>query len=173
MRSSLARAVHHSRRILAPPSIPAARNSGFSLVELVVVVIVVAILAVVALPRLADKTSFDALGFYQEVQAVTRYAQKEAIAKRRKVCIVFGANTVTLTFAKAEGVAASCDSGLVSPRGASPFVVIAQSGIAFSPTPTGFFFDALGRPSTGQTIVISGDGTRSFTVESETGYVHP
>lgn len=151
------------------------RETGFSLVELVVVLIVVSILAVVALPRLTERTAFDAQGFYEEARASIRYAQKEAVAKRRKVCIAFGANTVTLRFARTAGTAAACDSDLVSPRGASPFVVTAAPGVAFgvAPAPVDFFYDALGRPSTGQSVTISGDGTRSFSIEAETGYVHP
>lgn len=145
-------------------------TAGFTLVELVVVMIVVSILAVIALPRFNTRT-FDSVGFYEEVQASVRYAQKEAIAKRRTVCLDFGANYLEVKFAPAAG-SFSCTADLVSPRGVTPFRVTAGSGINFSAA-VDFSYDPLGRPSTGQSIVIAGDGTRSFTVEAETGYVHP
>lgn len=154
-------------------------NAGFTLVELVVVIIVVAILAVIAIARLNTHT-FDTVGFYQEVLSSVRYAQKEAVAKRRVVCVGLTANSVTVRFAKNPGVF-TCDTDLTSPRGVSPFRVTASSSVTLSSAPsiTTFFFDALGRPldaagvsSPQRTISITGDGTQSFVVETETGYVH-
>jgi MSHA pilin protein MshC len=145
--------------------------SGFTLVELVVVIILVTILAVVALPRLNTRT-FDSVGFYDEVRATVRFAQKDAVAKRRTVCLAFTATSVTLTYSPSR-TPVNCSANLVSPRGATPFVVTAASGVAFAPTPANFSFDPLGRPSLAQVITITGDGSRSFSVEAETGYVHP
>ncbi len=169
---------------MARQRLTSCRNSwrsggGFTLVELVVTLIVVAILAVIAIPRLNTRT-FDTVGFYQEVISSMRYAQKEAVAKRRAVCVTLGANSVTIKFASAEGSSA-CGTDLVSPRGVSPFTVTAASGVVLSSAPaTGsFFFDPLGRPldaagvpSPQRTISITGDGTQSFVIEAETGYVH-
>jgi MSHA pilin protein MshC len=152
---------------------------GFTLVELVVTLIVVAILAVVAIPRLNTHT-FDTVGFYQEVLSSVRYAQKEAVAKRRVTCVILAANSVTVRFAKNTSVF-TCDADLTSPRGVSPFTVTAASGVTLSSAPSiaTFFFDALGRPfdaagvsSPQRTISITGDGTQSFVIEPETGYVH-
>ena len=125
----------------------------------------------VVLPRFADRTGFDALGLYEEAQATVRYAQKEAIAKRRTVCLDFDVNYLQVKFAPAVG-STNCTADLVSPRGATPFRVTGGSGVSFSAA-VDFSYDPLGRPSTGQTIEIAGDGTRSFVVEAETGYVHP
>ena len=145
--------------------------SGFTLVELVVVIILVTILAVVALPRLNTRT-FDSVGFYDEVRATVRFAQKDAVAKRRTTCLAFTATSVTLTYSPSR-TPVNCSADLVSPRGATPFVVAAASGVVFAPTPANFSFDPLGRPSLAQLITITGDGSRSFSVEAETGYVHP
>ena len=145
---------------------------GFTLVELVVIIILVGILAVVAIPRLTGIGSYDTLGFYDRVASGLRYAQKQAIAKRRNVCATFSATSVTFSFASAAGSAQPCNANLVGPAGQSPYTLAPEgSGIAFTATPANFSFDALGRPSTGQIISITGDGTRTLTVEPETGYV--
>lgn len=154
-------------------------NAGFTLVELVVVIIVVSILAVVALPRLNTR-SFDTVGFYQEALSSVRYAQKEAVAKRRVLCVTLGTNSVTVRSANSAG-AFVCNTDLTSPRGVSPFTVTASVGVTLSSVPsiTTFYFDGLGRPldaagvfSPQRTISISGNGTQSFVIETETGYVH-
>jgi MSHA pilin protein MshC len=150
--------------------------AGFTLIELVVTLIVVAILAVIAIPRLNTHT-LDTVSFYQEVLSSVRYAQKEAVAKRRAVCVTLGANSVNIRFSATAGTP-PCLADLVSPRGVSPFTVTAASGVTLSPT-VSFFFDPLGRPfdsagvaSPQRTISITGDGTQSFLIEPETGYVH-
>lgn len=154
-------------------------NAAFTLVELVVVILLVSILAVVAVPRLNTRT-FDTVGFHQEVLSSVRYAQKEAVAKRRVVCVTLGANSVSVRFARNAG-AFTCDADLTSPRGISPFTVTASSGVTLSSVPSigTFYFDALGRPlnaagvsSPQRTITITGDGTQNFVIEPETGYVH-
>ena len=150
---------------------------GFTLIELVVTLTVVTIIAVIAIPRLNIHT-FDTTGFYQEALSAIRYAQKEAVAKRRAVCVTLATNSVTLRFSATAGTP-PCNADLVSPRGVSPFTVTAATGVTLSPAPASFFFDPLGRPfdsagvaSAQRTISISGDGTQSFVIEPETGYVH-
>lgn len=164
-------------------SLSVAGSRGFTLVEMIVTLIIIGVLAVVALPRLNTRV-FDTTGFYQEVLSSVRYAQKEAIAKRRFVCVTLVAGSATISY-KATSTPTfplTCDTDLVSPRGVSPFVVTAKTGVSLSPAST-FVFDALGRPRTTSngalgslTISISGTGpgdvAKSFVVESETGYVH-
>jgi len=154
-------------------------RAGFTLIELVVVIIVVGIVSVVAIPRLNTKT-FDTVGFYQEALSSVRYAQKEAVAKRRVVCVSLTPNSITVRFAKAIS-SFTCDTDLTSPRGISPFTVTARPSVTLASAPAiaTLYFDPLGRPfdalnsaSPQRTLTISGDGTQSFVIEPETGYVH-
>jgi MSHA pilin protein MshC len=149
--------------------------AGFSLVELITTLILVGILAVVAIPRLVGVEAYNTRAFSDRVLAGLRYAQKQAIAKRRKVCVSVLANSVTFQYASVAGAAAACDLPLAGPGGVSPFVVMAESSgagnVVLAPVTT-FSFNALGRPSTGQVFTVTGDSVVTIRVESETGYVH-
>lgn len=140
---------------------------GFTLVELIMTMVIVGIISAVAVPRFFDTNVFQSRGFADQVQASLRYAQKTAIAQHRYVCAAFTTNSITLTI----GATNTCGTNLASPSGGATYSIAAPSGIAFAAIPTGFYFDALGRPSLPQTIAING-ATNSITVEAETGYVH-
>ena len=159
-------------------------HRGFTLVELIVVLILVGVLAVIAIPRFQGVASFNAMGFTDRVTESLRYAQKQAIAKRRNVCATVNAagTSVTFTYANAAGSAAACGPALIGPAGQNPYIVTAeQAGATIAPAPLSFGFDGLGRPintATGvplaavQVITVTGDIARAFSVEPETGYVH-
>lgn len=140
---------------------------GFTIVELIMVMIIVGILAAVAASRFFDNTSFQSRGFADQVQATLRFAQKEAIAQHRFVCVAFTTNSITLTI----NTTATCPGGnLASLSGSTTTILTANpTSITFTGIPTGFYFDALGKPSLGQTITIA---TYSIVIEAETGYVH-
>lgn len=148
-----------------------AKSSGFTLVELIVVLMIVGILAVAAIPRLLNTQDFEERGFHDQTLAALRYAQKAAVAQRRRVCVAVGTNSVTLTIASVSGDAAACDTNLTGPGGGSPYTVTAPTGVSFSSAATSFSFFALGNASAGQTLQVSGVAD-SITVEQETGYVH-
>lgn len=143
---------------------------GFTLIELVTVMIIVGILAVAVTPRFFGVNVFASRGFADQVQASLRYAQKEAIAQRRNVCVTLAAATITLTIANASGAAVACTVNLPFPTGGNS--INAPSGVTLSSSPSASFnFDALGRTAVQQAITVSG-ATDNIVVEAETGYVH-
>jgi MSHA pilin protein MshC len=141
---------------------------GFTLPELIAVLLVLGVLSAVALPRLWG-SEYDEARLHDETTAALRFAHRTAVAMQRTVCVSFTATTVILTYDSLYG-AAACATALAGPGGApAPYAVTAQGTAAFSPVPTNFNFDRLGRASLAQTIMASG---RAIVVEAETGYVH-
>lgn len=140
--------------------------AGFTIVELVAVIGIAAILAAFAFSRI-NVGSFDTEGFANRAAAMVRYAQKIAISQRRTVYVVISGNTLSLCY-----TSAACGGGAVQePPGTNAFSYTAPSGVTLSNMTT-FFFDALGRPSTGGTLKVTGDVVRNIVIETETGYVH-
>ena len=148
----------------------AVEKAGFTLVELVMVIVIVGILAAVAAPRFFDTNVFQTRGFADQVQASLRYAQKQAIAQRRNVCVAWVDSTVSLTIANASGAASPCGPNLNFPSGGN--FITAPTGITLSPAAT-VTFNALGRPTfnTAPPYTVTG-ATNNIVVEAETGYVH-
>ncbi len=148
------------------------------MVELIAVIVIMGVLAAVAGPRFFDRGTFDSRGFYDQVLSSLRYAQKEAIAQHRYICVGFTSSSVTLTFdttppdATTHPTATCPGSALASPTGDSNYTINNTSGVTLSAF-TNFYFDALGRPSVApQTISVSGYTSGPITIERETGYVH-
>lgn len=135
------------------------------MIELVTVIGIAAILAAFAIARI-DTQAFDTEGFANRAAAMARYAQKIAISQRRTVAVVITSSNIQLCYADT-----ACSGGSVhEPPGTGAFSFNAPSGVALGGS--SFTFNALGKPSAGGSITVTGDVVRTITVEAETGYVH-
>jgi len=135
---------------------------------MIVVIVVLSVLAVVALPRFSTTQDFDTLALHDRALAAVRYAQKVAVAQNATVYVVTSGNSLSLCFD------AGCATQLTDPAADQALSMAAPDGITLSASAASFSFDGLGRPSTGPiTFTVGGTPMRTFTVERETGYVHP
>ena len=147
------------------------RHLGFTLPELVMVIVVIGILAVMVAPRFMGSQAFASRGFYDEAQAVVRFAQKTAIARRGAVSVCVSATEVSAISN------ANCAAPVFIPHPlntTAPLRSTAPTGVTVGPVGS-FSFDGLGRPSGAATITftstIAGDPARQIIVAAETGYV--
>ncbi len=145
------------------------RCRGFTLPELVATIVILGILAAVAVPRLMSSKGFASRGFYDEAQAVVRFAQKTAIAWRRPIVVCVSASEISAI--------SNADCGapvaVLHPVSGAVLKSTAPDGVTLSPG--SFSFDGMGRPSASTTITltstITGDPARQILVAAETGYV--
>jgi MSHA pilin protein MshC len=140
-----------------------ARPAGFTLTELVVTIVIATVLAAFAVARI-DRKGFDTEGYANQVASTVRYAQKLAVAQRRSVGVTVSGNSISLSYP------APVSAAVPMPPSTDPYVINAPSGVTIADA--SFTFDALGRPSAGTTLTVSGDAPRTITIEAETGYVH-
>jgi MSHA pilin protein MshC len=147
------------------------RSHGFTLTELVISIAVIGILAAIAMPRFVSSKGFASRGFYDEAQAVVRFAQKTAIAWRRSITVCVSATQVSAI------TNANCAAPvpLYHPTNATAELkTTVPDGVTLSPVGS-FSFDGMGRPSAAATITltstITDDPVRQILVAVETGYV--
>lgn len=151
----------------------ATRSDGFTLVELIIVICLIGVLGAIAASRMLTSQGFASRGFYDEAQAVVRYAQKTAIAWRRTITVCVSATDVSAISN------ANCASPTYVPHPVNPANPLksstAPSGVTLSPTGS-FTFDSGGRPSAATTITLNSTNTddpaRQIIVAAETGYVY-
>ena len=150
-----------------------ARRRGFTLPELVMTIVIIGILIAVTAPRFVSWKGFASRGFYDEAQAVVRYAQKTAVAWRRTIYVCVSATAISATSNS------DCTTAPVKHpiTGADLKTQQPPPGVTLSPVGN-FSFDGLGRPIPNAAVTITltstitDDPARQIAVESETGYVH-
>ena len=148
---------------------------GFTMVELIVVIIVLGIIALVAGSRFFSTSKFTEMGFADTAANSFRYAHKIALSSGCDTRAWITATSVSL-FQRAN----NCNSGAFTTPlqrpGGTVWAENVPSGVSVSSLD--IYFDANGSPhahpsgskltaATGFTV-----GTRTVTVEAETGFVH-
>jgi len=143
------------------------------MIELVVVIVIVGILAAVAGPRFFDNRPFLERGYYEELAAALKYAQKLAVASGCSVRVSVTAGNYDARQQAAAG--GSCNTADNTwPTG----VRLADGQLLSGTSPTGvsaapavtFTFDPLGRTDLAADQVIN-VGSYSLTVRADSGFV--
>ncbi len=144
---------------------------GFTLIELIVVILVIAILASYAIPKLnIDK--FRESGFVQQSASAIRYGQKQAIGSGCQVNVLITAADCTLQW---NGLPAGlgCPAGgtnLVNPATGSNDFCDSSTPESSADLPTTIRFDNIGRPTATLGDLSLNLGSRTITIEPETGF---
>jgi MSHA pilin protein MshC len=148
-------------------------NRGFSLVELVAVILIIGILAVVVVPRFSGNDVYQARGFLDEAASAARYAQRLATTSGCSVQFAVDSGGYSLEYEDPCGSGSFGTFPVPHPARTGSFTANAPASITLSVTGSGtIVFDALGRPSGSNQIIVSVSGySRSFVIHSDTGYV--
>jgi len=171
------------------------RLHGFTLIELMLVLLLIGILAVAVMPRFFDRKTYDTRAYFDQTEALLRYAQKAAIAENRAIYVRLNGSSVALCYDAACSTplppATGSNSGSSATKVACTIGGSYRSGWACEAPPSGvtlsaaamFYFSPLGKPYLASdtppastfsplALTVAGDVNRSIQVEAETGYVH-
>jgi MSHA pilin protein MshC len=151
--------------------------TGFTLIELIAIMVVIGVLAIAAIPRLGGTTAFEARGFADVAVSMIRSAQKNAVAKRRYVCLdITGNKNIIISLDPNEadnGHVPNCSSSMAGPTGKSPYSETAPSGVTI--TNAALIFLPSGALNGGGdaaiTVAAGSEPNRLITVVGQTGHV--
>jgi MSHA pilin protein MshC len=160
-------------------SLPTRLAAGFTMIELVVVIVILGIIAAVAAPRFFDDRTFMERGYYEELAAAIKYAQKLAVASGCAVRMTINAGGyVANQQSAASGTCnAASNSWTTQVRLADGLVLSGAAPFGVTASPMTIVFDALGRTDLlGDTSIGIGPPsfvtpTYSMTVRAESGFV--
>ncbi len=177
-------------------------QAGFTLVELVMVMVVIGILATVAASRMTERESFDARALADQSQTMLHYAQKLAVAQNRPVYVRLDGSSIALCF---NNTTCASANRVIQPLGNNSGNNVTKAACAndsswycegvpspltlvTTPSVSGFYFDALGKPyalndiwpsrsSSFSTLTLTVQSAQpgaatSIKIEAESGYVH-
>tara|TARA_R110002072_G_scaffold296981_1_gene469355 strand:- start:1842 stop:2297 length:456 start_codon:yes stop_codon:yes gene_type:complete len=147
-------------------------NRGFTLIELIVVIVVIAILVSYAIPRL-NLNTFRESGFVQQSTASLRYGQKQAIGSGCRINVFITATDCTIQFGLPVGV--GCPAGgtnVVNPATGLNDFCESSTPESSADLPTTIQFDNIGRPNATLGDLSLNLGSRTITIEPETGFSH-
>ncbi len=148
-------------------------KKGFTLIELVVVLLLISILAAFMLPKL-DLGAFRESGFVQQSMGAIRYGQKQAIGSGCQVNVLLTATDCTLQW---NGLPAGigCPGGgtnITNPATGLNNFCNNSTPESSADLPTTIRFDNIGRPTATVGNLSLNLGSRTITVEQETGFAH-
>jgi len=155
------------------------QHKGFTLVELVVVIALTGVMIAVAAPRFANGDIFETRGDAGLLSSTLRYAQKTAIAQRRKVYVIHNdvvqPNTISLCFDPNCGVG----QVVINPETAGAYVLTFSRSVLVQSSNKALGFDGLGRADPSNVVATYSVTNKKNTlqsvgisVEANTGYIH-
>ena len=147
------------------------RGAGFTLIEVVVVIVVLGIVVAVAAPRFLDNDrTFLERGYYEELAAAMKYAQKLAVASGCPVKFEITATAYEARQDAPEGACRSSGAGWLTETGGTNELLSGASPLGVTATPPAtMVFDALGRTNLGADLSVN-VGRFSLTVYPGGGF---